>query len=60
MDNFVFYEPVKNDMRTYNIIRKITAVQGEDYIFGCLLYSSYFKHLMLIEKQNSKLMLLEI
>ena len=36
-------QPVKNDMKPYNNIRKIVAGQGDDYTTGCLLNYSYFK-----------------
>ena len=32
----LLYEPLKNDIKTYDI-RKIAAGQGDDYIIGCLL-----------------------
>ena len=35
--------PVKNDMRTYDNIRKIAVSQGDDYKTGCLLDYAYFK-----------------
>ena len=61
-------------MDAYEIICKIKAGQGDDYTTGCLLEYNYFKkyykmiaislseqqHLMLIQKQYSKLILLEI
>ena len=33
----VFEVPVKNNMRTYENIRKIAIDQGDDYATGCLL-----------------------
>ena len=53
---------------TYDNIRKIATGQGDDYTTGCLLDYSYFKehykliviNLMLIQKQYSKLILLEM
>ena len=33
----VFEVPVKNNMRTYENIRKIATDQGDDYATGCLL-----------------------
>ena len=30
-------QPVKNDLRTYDNIRKISIVRGDDYFTGCLL-----------------------
>ena len=35
--------PVKNDMRTYDNIRKVAVSQGDDYKTGCLLDYAYFK-----------------
>ena len=33
----VFEVPVKNNMRTYENIRKFAIDQGDDYATGCLL-----------------------
>ena len=33
----IFEVPVKNNMRTYENIRKIAIDQGDDYATGCLL-----------------------
>ena len=38
-----FDQPVKNDLRTYGNIQKITTGQGDDYRTDCLLEYSYFK-----------------
>ena len=38
-----FDQPVKSDMRTYDNIRKIATVQGDDYTRACLLDCNYFK-----------------
>ena len=38
----VFNQPVRSDIRTYNI-RKITTGQQDDYKAGCLLDCTYFK-----------------
>ena len=38
-----FDQPIKNDLRTYNNIRKIATGQGDDYTIGCLLDYPYFK-----------------
>ena len=35
--------PVKNDKITYENIRNITTIQGDDYATGCLLDYPYFK-----------------
>ena len=34
---------IKNDIKIYENIRKITAGQGDDYITGCLLDYNYFE-----------------
>ena len=38
----IFDQPVKSDMRIYNI-RKIATGQGDDYTTGCLLDYPFFK-----------------
>ena len=38
-----FDEPVKNNLGTYDKIRKISTAQGGDYTTGCLLDYPYFK-----------------
>ena len=38
-----FDQPIKNDLKTYNKIRKIAVGQGDDYTTGCLLDYPYFK-----------------
>ena len=38
-----FDQPIKNDLKTYNKIRKIAMGQGDDYTTGCLLDYPYFK-----------------
>ena len=38
-----FDQPIKNDLKTYDNIRKIAAGQGDDYTTGCLLDYHYFK-----------------
>ena len=48
--NFMIYGqnfldlPVRNDLITYDYIRKIAAGQGGDYTTGCLLDYNYFKN----------------
>ena len=42
-DKNLFDQPIKNGIKTYESIRKITTGQGDDYITGCLLDYSYFK-----------------
>ena len=39
-----FYQPVKNNLRTYDNIRKIATSQGYDFTTGCLLDYHYFKN----------------
>ena len=41
-DKYVFDQPISNSFKTYENIRKITTVQGDDYTAGCLLDYSYF------------------
>ena len=68
-----FDQPVRNNLITYDTIQKIAIDQKDDYTTGCLLDYKYFekyytmmaiylnnKHLMLIQKQYSNLILLEI
>ena len=51
----IFDQPVKNDIRTYDNIRKITAGQGDDYTTVCLLDYPYFKeHYKMIAIDLSK------
>ena len=38
-----FDKPIKNDLISYDNIRKITAGQGDDYLTGYLLDYIYFK-----------------
>ena len=38
-----FHQPIKNDLKTYDDIRKIATGQGDDYTTGCLLDYPYFK-----------------
>ena len=38
-----FDQPIKNDLITYDNVRKISADQGDDYTTGCLLDYPYFK-----------------
>ena len=35
-------QPVKNNLRAYDKIKKIATGQGDDYTTGCLLDYSYF------------------
>ena len=70
----IFYQIVKKDLRTYDNIQKIGTGQGDDYTTVCLINYSYFekyykliaidlskqKNLMLIQKQDNRLFLVEI
>ena len=38
-----FDQPLKNDLRTYDNIRKIATGLGDDYTIGCLLDYPYSK-----------------
>ena len=40
----IFDRPVKSNMRTYDNIRKISTVQGDNYTNGCLLGYIYFNN----------------
>ena len=40
----IFYQSVRNNLITYDSIRKITTGQGNDYTTGCLLDYGYFKN----------------
>ena len=39
----IFDQPINNDTKTYENIRKIATGQGDDYATGCLLDYLYFK-----------------
>ena len=50
-----FDQPIKNDIKTYNSIQKITTDQWDDYKTGCLLDYYYFKkHYQMIAIDLSK------
>ena len=38
-----FDQPIKNDLKIYDNIRKIATGQSDDYTIGCLLDQPYFK-----------------
>ena len=38
-----FNQPINNDIKTYDKIRKIATGQGDDYTTGCLLDYCYIK-----------------
>ena len=56
MDKFFFDQPVKNEWRIYDNVRKIAIGQGDDCTTGCLLdYPSFKKHYYkLLAKDLSK------
>ena len=50
-----FDHTIKNDLRTYDNIRKVATGQGDDYKTGCLLDYPYFKeYYKLIATDSSK------
>ena len=40
----LFDQIIRNDLMTYDNIRKIATGQGDDYTTGCLLDYNYFKN----------------
>ena len=44
MEKNLFNQPVKNDLRTHENIRKIATGQEDDYTTGCFLDYYYFKN----------------
>ena len=38
-----FAQAIKNDIKTFENIQKITTGQGDDYTTGCLLDYNHFK-----------------
>ena len=51
----LFDQPIRNDLNTYDNIRKIATGQGVDYTTGCLIDYSYFKkYYNLVETDLSK------
>ena len=56
-----FDKPVKNDLRTFDNIRKIATGQGDDYITDCLLDYNYFnKYYKMIAIDSSKQQALDV
>ena len=50
-----FDQPIRNNLITYESIRKISAGQGDDYTTGCLLDYDYFiKYYQMIAMDLSK------
>ena len=43
--NTIFDQPVKNDLKTIDIIQKLISSQGDDNKTGCRLDYAYFKEL---------------
>ena len=39
----IFGQPIKNNIKTYDNIQKISICEGDDHRTGCLLYFKYFK-----------------
>ena len=51
-----FDQPIKNDIKTYENIKKIITSQRDDYTHVCLLDCNYFtKHYKMIAIDVSKL-----
>ena len=44
MEKNIFDQPVKNELRTYDNIQKITTSKGDDYTTSCLLDHNYIKN----------------
>ena len=60
MEKKFFDQPLKNNLRTYGGIRKITTGQCDDYTTGCLLHYLYFQtHYKVIAIDLSKQQLLD-
>ena len=53
----LFYQPVKNDLKTYHNIQKIETRQGDDYKTGCLLdyFEKSYKIIAIDLSQQQKL-----
>ena len=56
--NFFDHQPIRNDIKTYENIRRVPTGLGDDCITGCLLENN--KHFMLIQKQYYTFVSLEI
>ena len=39
----LFNQPIKNNLKTYDNMRRIVTGQGDDYTTGCLIDYPYFK-----------------
>ena len=61
MEKTFFGQLIKNDIKTYDSIRKTTTGQGDDYAPGCLLDYNYFKkHYKMIAIDLSKQQALDV
>ena len=53
----LFDQPVKNNLRTYGNIQKIATGQGDDYMTSCLLdynyFDKYYKMIAISRKSSS-------
>ena len=55
-----FDQPINNNLKTYENIRKIATGKGDNYATGCLLNYSYFKdHYKIIAIHLSKQQVLD-
>ena len=56
-----FNQPVKNDIKAYEKIRKITTGQGDDYTSGCLLdYNQFNLPYLQLNKLTLKLSSIDV
>ena len=49
--NFFGHQPIRNDIKTYENIRRVPTGRGDDCITGCLLENN--KHFMLIQNNTT-------
>ena len=60
MDKIFLISQFKNNLKSYDSIRKIAIVQGDDYTTGWLLDCNYFKnYYKMIETDFSKQQVLD-
>ena len=52
MEKNIFDQPVKDELRTYDNIQKITTSKGDDYTTSCLLDHNYIKNYYKMIKIN--------
>ena len=50
----LFDQSIRNDIKTYENIQKISTGQGDDYTTGCLRGYNYFKKHKMIERDWTK------